>query len=87
MGNFELSPSAVFRQIDDQIIALNLETGEYFTMNEMAARMWQVLTRTGSVEATVQAIVSEYDAGANDVRRDLQELIGDLTRHGLLDVG
>jgi glycerophosphoryl diester phosphodiesterase len=84
MGNYEPSPSAVFRQIDDQIIALNLETGEYFTMNEMAARMWTVLTETGSLEATVEVIISEFEVSAEEAGKDLEGLIAELRAQGLL---
>lgn len=83
MAIYKPSPAAVFRQVDEQIIALDLESGEYYTMNEVAARMWTVLTTTQSFEETVAAIVSEYDVEPEQVEQDLTALIADLAANAL----
>lgn len=84
MAIYQPSPSAVFRQVNDQIIALHLESGEYFTMNEVASRMYTVLTTTDSFDETVAAVVEEYEAAPEQVERDLAELIAHLAATDLL---
>lgn len=86
MPTYTPSPSAVFRQVDDQIIALHLESGEYFTMNAVAARMWTLLTATHSIDETVTAIIDEYDVTREQVERELAQLITDLAANDLIVV-
>lgn len=83
MPIYKPSSSAIFRQVDDFMIALNLECGKYFTMNEVASRMWAVLTAMNSVEETAAAIMAEYEVVADEVHKDLGQLIADLEANDL----
>jgi hypothetical protein len=71
--------------VDGEIIALNLKSGQYYTLNEVGTRMWTLLVQLGSVESTVAAIVTEYDISQEQVEQDLASLLEALAVNGLVE--
>ena len=72
--------------MDGEIIALNLKSGQYYTLNEVGTRMWTLLAELDSVESTVAAVVSEYDVTQEQVEQDLANLLEALAVNGLIEV-
>lgn len=75
----------VFRKIDDAVVALNLDSGQYYTLNEVGSRMWILLDEQRSQESIVDDIVSEYDVAHENVERDLLNLLEDLKQNDLVE--
>lgn len=80
----KLSDQALFKELDDGAIALNLQTGKYYSMNSVGRRMWTLLAEENSLKEVRNVIVSEYDASPERVDEDLKELIAGLETAGLL---
>lgn len=74
----------LFREVDGMSILLNLDTEYYYSLDEVGTRMWSLLAETGSIDATLSAVIEEYVVPPDVVRRDLEALVSDLVRHGLL---
>lgn len=81
-----MSEHTVFRELDGAIIALDLITGQYYTLNEIGTRMWTLLTVLGSFDDTVATIENEYDVSRDRIKRDLTGLIKDLMANNLIEV-
>ena len=81
----EVPKHTVFREIDGKAIALNLDTGEYYSMNEMATRMWMLLEMETPPKAIVAVIEAEYDVDIEQVERDLKAFVEDLLANGLVE--
>ena len=71
--------------MDGLIIALNLKSGQYYTLNEVGTRMWTLLAELDSVESTVAAVVAEYDVTQEQVEQDLASLLEELAVNGLIE--
>jgi hypothetical protein len=80
----KLSDQALFKELDEGAIALNLQTGKYYSMNSVGRRMWTLLAEENSLNEVRNIIVSEYDASPERVDEDLKELIAGLETAGLL---
>jgi hypothetical protein len=80
----KLSDQALFKELDEGAIALNLQTGKYYSMNSVGRRMWTLLAEENSLNEVRNVIVSEYDASPERVDEDLKELIAGLETAGLL---
>lgn len=76
----------LFQQVNDQAALLNLATETYFGLDDVGARMWQALERTGSVEDAVSELQGIYDAEPARVEGDLRGLVAQLRTHGLIVV-
>ena len=69
----------------EQVI-LNLKDGVYYGLGDVGARIWQLLQRPTTVAAMRAALVEEYDVDQVRCARDLDALIVELRRRGLVKV-
>ena len=86
VGTHLVVPSDVLAtELDGGVVLLKLDTGAYFRLNEVGARMWEMLGNGRSVEAAYQAMMSEYQAEPGRLRLDLVNLTQALLEQGLLE--
>ncbi|HEX8765734.1 MAG TPA: PqqD family protein [Candidatus Acidoferrum sp.] len=74
------------RLLDQESVLLNLETEQYFGLDETGTRMWQLVTTSPNIDAAYEALLAEYDVQPEMLRENLTELLGHLIDHGLLQV-
>ncbi len=82
---YKIPSHTVFREIDGQAIALNLETGQYYTLNELGTRIWALLQQEDSIAGIVRAIEAEYEVTREQARTDLEVFLKDLQQNGLVE--
>jgi hypothetical protein len=78
------SPDVVTRRLDGELVLLNLLTENYFGLDEVGTRMWEVLSSAPTVQVGFDQLLSEYDVEAPRLRRDLEKLLSQLVKHGLI---
>jgi hypothetical protein len=66
------------------LVLLDVDSGSYFSTNEVGARVWELADGTRSVAAIVAAVAEEYDAPLEVIEADVLELVADLVRETLL---
>lgn len=68
----------------DQWILLNVESGQYYALDEVSGRVWDLCDGSHSVSAMVAAICQEYDAPAGEVEEDVLAFLGEMTQEELV---
>lgn len=81
---FIRNPGQTFAKIDDEIVMLNIEKGEYYSLNTTASRIWSLLCEPKSVDVLVQKLSSEYEVLFDDCRIDVLDCIKELNTKGLI---
>jgi hypothetical protein len=80
-------PSGVLLQeLDGESVFLNLNNGQYFGLDEVGTHMWKALTTAPSVQAAYDGLLQEYEVDADQLRRDLDDLLEKLVTHGLVEM-
>jgi hypothetical protein len=74
------------RFLDRESVLLNLETEQYFGLDETGTRMWQLLTGSPSIDAAYHELLTEFDVEPELLRANLMELLSRLVDSGLLQV-
>ncbi len=74
------------REVQGESVLLNLNSERYFGLDQVGTRMWATLTTSASVQAAYEALLGEYDVEAEQLRKNLQELIAKLVENGLVEV-
>jgi hypothetical protein len=74
------------RFLDQESVLLNLETEQYFGLDETGTRMWQLLTTSPNIDAAYQELLVEFDVEPELLRVNLMELLDRLVDSGLLQV-
>jgi len=81
---FKTTENFAWRNVNDEIIILNLKSGEYFTLNDVAQCIWTAVTEEKSVEEIKVKIIDEYDVSAEKAERDIDDFITGMIEQGLL---
>jgi hypothetical protein len=74
----------LIRELGNEAVLLDLESEEYFGLDEIGATMWKALTTASSVEEAYDSLLEEFDVPPDILHEDLNELIGQLIRARLL---
>ena len=74
------------QELAGEAVLLHLKTEQYFGLDAVGVRMWQLLTAEPSIQAAYDRLLAEYDAEPEQLRRDLTELLEQLVAHGLVDI-
>jgi len=78
--------STIFQDLATESIMLDLQSENYFSLDDVGTRMWQLLSEHPETETVVARLLEEYDVDEATLRQDLAVLIGQLTGAGLLTV-
>jgi hypothetical protein len=68
---------------DGEIILLNLRTGKFYGLNQIGSVIWKLLF-TMETKDICQYIQKTYNVDLAIVQRDLEALLQDLIRNGLV---
>ncbi len=69
------APQVLSRVIDDEAVLLNLTTGTYCGMNEVATRAWEILQEPTSFDALCGQLTAEFEVEPATVRTDMQTFV------------
>jgi coenzyme PQQ biosynthesis protein PqqD len=74
------------QRAEDSLVLLDLDGGEYFALDEVSGRVWDLCDGTRDVDSVIAALSSEYEAPVETIREDVQELLEELVDENLLVV-
>ena len=74
----------MFEILDGQAVLLNLDSGNYHSLNGTATRVWQSIEAGVDTERIQNSIAGEFDVDPAVVERDVRSVIDDLIERGLL---
>ena len=86
-SNWLLAPGVCKERIGDDMVLLDTLAGQYFELNDSGARMVELLDELGTSQAVVAALGQEYEADANLLACELDNLIEQLQSRNLLISG
>ena len=80
----QASPSQASCDLEGEAAILNVETGTYYGLDNVGARIWQLLQKPSRVADIRDTIVAEYDVERERCENDLLKLLDDLAEAGLV---
>lgn len=81
---FQVSPDVLEQELDGETVLLDLRSDNYFGLDEVGTRVWQLLRDGKDSEAIVARMVDEFDVEIGQLRQDLEALLGELSGAGLI---
>ena len=76
----------VSTDLKDEAVILNLKNGVYCGLNQVGARIWELIQEPTTVAAVRDRIVAEYEVETDRCEQDLLALLGELEAQGLIQV-
>ena len=81
---FAIPAHVYYREVDGQMVLLNLDTEEYYGLSEVGAAIVTRVTEEPWEEA-LATLTDRYDVDPDVLRSDIDELVADLVTAGLLE--
>ncbi len=80
------SQQQVSAEVDGEAVILGMERGEYYGLDPVGTRIWQLVQSPISVAQIQDALVAEYEVTADQCLADLQALLTQMRQEGLLEI-
>lgn len=71
----------------DTVILLTPDSGEYFTLNEVGGRIWELADGSRSVAEIAAVLVDEYEAPLEEIQQDVLDVLVELAEERLVSDG
>lgn len=72
--------------LDGEKVMMNLDKGEYFMMNEVGSRIWDIITEPINVKGIVETLRSEYEVDEETCKDTVVEFLGRLNYADLISI-
>ena len=79
------SEDQISRDLDGEAVILNMKSGIYCGLNEVGARIWQLIQKPINVKHIRDTLLYEYDVESDQCERDVLCLLQKLVDHGLIE--
>lgn len=74
----------LWRQLDDQVLVLDVPRSRYLRLNRSGSVLWQALTTPRTTADLVDVLVRTYDLDDQRARADVAAFLSALSERGLL---
>lgn len=74
----------ITQRVKDETVLFDMARGDYYSLNEIGARTWELVDGKRTVSEVAGLLAAEYDAPEEIILEDLQTLVEQLLRDGLL---
>jgi hypothetical protein len=72
--------------VGDEIIILNMETGDYLGLNQVGSDIWDLLEAPITVQKIIDKLIDRYAVDNQTSQKETMEYIDKINRLGLLHV-
>lgn len=82
--NYKIPQTVFIQEVDSEVIILDTQTQEYFSINEVGKDIWEAISNNISKEELVEELVSKYEVPKEQIEVDLQNFCEALEQKGLI---
>lgn len=89
-GAFLPHPDVVWREVDGEVVLLNVVTGQYFGLDPVGSEVWILLQSAGAkgsnLDTLCAMVTARFEVDSATAERDLTALLNELLTQQLLVV-
>ena len=72
--------------LDGEKVMMNLDKGQYFMMNEVGSRIWEIISEPVNVKGIIDTLRSEYEVDEETCKDTVVEFLGRLNNADLISI-
>ena len=72
--------------LDGEKVMMNLDKGQYFMMNEVGSRIWEIISEPINVRRIIDTLRSEYEVDEETCKDTVVEFLGRLNNADLISI-
>jgi len=79
-----LSPDVISQEVSGETVLLDLESENYFGLDEVGTRIWQLIKETNDLSVIFDTLLEEYEVTEERLQQDLTVLLTEIEGLGLI---
>lgn len=80
-----VTPGLTAADLGGEAVVLDPQSGRYYGLNELGARIFELARKPRSVERIMQALLQEYDVEADQLKADLLAFLQEMEQRNLIE--
>ncbi len=72
--------------LDGEVVMMNLEKGQYFMMNQVGSRIWEIIKEPSTVNNIINTLLGEFQVEKNQCKENVVEFLGKLKNANLISI-
>jgi hypothetical protein len=73
-------------EIGGEVVALDIDKGYYYGLNQVGSRVWALMAEPASVSSICGALLEEFDVDPATCASEVLELLEEMRTKGMLEV-
>ncbi len=79
-----ISDQVVYKPVGNELVLLDFQTGMYFGLDPVGVRIWQLIAAHQPLGDIAETLLAEYDVTREALEKDIDTLVEELERRGLV---
>ena len=73
-------------EVGGEVVMMRVEIGNYVGMNEVGARIWQLIETPCSIDALCATLVAEFDVSPHECLADTTAFLDEMVKQGAVSL-
>ena len=83
----EVNSSVIYQDLGGELVLLNTESGAYYSLNELGAKIWVLLKEDRSLSQIFDSLFNQYEVSRERLVIDIEKFVHVLVTDGLATTG
>ena len=83
---YERNAKTISGRLHDEMVMMDMEQGKYFSLNQTATAIWELLEKPLTLEELCDKLTGEYDIDQEQCIEDIKEYLEEMSRLGLIRI-
>lgn len=81
------SQDQVASEVDGEVVMMSIEKGNYYGLNPVGSRIWQLIETPVSVSALCDQLSEEFEVDRDTCQSEVLALLAELEAQSLIEIG
>jgi hypothetical protein len=73
-------------RVGDEIMMMSVDRGEYIGMNDVGARIWELIETPSDVATICAALLREFEVSPETCETQVRSFVSEMEKHGTVTV-
>jgi Coenzyme PQQ synthesis protein D (PqqD) len=81
-----VKPDILVQDMGGELVLLNLDSEEYFGLDDIGNAMWSCIKEADSLQAAYDRLLDRYDVDPEELKQDFLNLVERFVEHDLVEI-
>ena len=83
-GAYRIHPRVIRESFEDEVVMINLESGNYYSLNGVGGEIWGYLEKGAAARGIAAALAARYAADGEQIGQSVNDFLGQLLQEKLI---